>query len=122
MNIKDLSTDQILQIIVIKKKIEKLQTAVEKRVEKLQAKIDSIAGDGEMPSPAKKKRRMSKAGRAKIAAAARARWAKYRGNAVKKSKPAKKKDRRSSPATRAKLAAAAKARWAKAKAAGKNGL
>jgi hypothetical protein len=123
MNIKDLSTDQILQIIVIKKKIEKLHSTVEKRVEKLQAKIDSIAGDGEMPNPStkKKKRRMSRAGRAAIAAGARARWAKIKG-IVKASKPAKKKDRRSSPATRAKLAAAAKARWAKVKAEGKRAL
>jgi hypothetical protein len=46
MNIKDLTIDHILQIIAIKKKIEKLHTNVEKRVEKLQGKIDSIAGGG----------------------------------------------------------------------------
>ena len=44
MNIKDLSTDQIRSIIVVKKKIEKLQTAVEKRVEKLQAKMQFNRG------------------------------------------------------------------------------
>jgi predicted RecB family endonuclease len=81
MNIKDLSTDQIRSIIVIKKKIEKLHKTVEKRVEKLQAKIDSIAGNGGMPGPSKKKRRMSRAGRAAIAAGARARWAKIKGTA-----------------------------------------
>ncbi len=125
MNIKDLSTDQIQNIIVIKKEIEKMQTRFQKRVEKLQAKIDSIAGDGGAPSPLtrRKKRRMSRAGRAAIAAAARARWAKIRGKGGKKAKPvAKKKDRRSSPAVRAKIAAAAKARWARAKAAGKTTL
>ena len=123
MNIKDLSTDQILQIIVIKKKIEKLHKAVEKRVEKLQAKIDSIAGDGAMPSPStKKKRRMSRAGRAAIAAGARARWAKIKGKgAAKADKPAKKK-RKVSAAVKAKLSAMAKARWAKAKASGKTTL
>jgi hypothetical protein len=115
MNIKDLSTDQIRSIIVIKKKIEKLHAAVERRVEKLQGKIDSIAGGGKPgPFTERKKRRMSRAGRAAIAAAARARWATVKG--------AKKKDRRSSPAVRAKLAAAAKARWAKAKAEGKTTL
>jgi hypothetical protein len=113
MNIKDLSTDQILQIIVIKKKIEKLNKAVEKRVEKLQAKIDSIAGDGGAPSPSKKKRRMSRAGRAAIAAGAKLRWANYRGKPAKASKPAKK--RKMSAAVKAKISAAAKARWAKAK-------
>jgi hypothetical protein len=121
MNIKDLSTDQIRSIIVVKKKIEKLQTAVEKRVEKLQAKIDSIAGDGGMPSPfARKRRRMSRAGRAAIAAAAKKRWAKYRGKGAKKSKPAKRK--RFSAAARAKLAARARARWVEAKKAGKTTL
>jgi hypothetical protein len=38
--------DQSHRIIVIKKKIEKLQTRVQRRVEKLQAKVDSIAGGG----------------------------------------------------------------------------
>jgi hypothetical protein len=125
MNIKDLSTNQIQRIIVIKKKIEKLQIRVQRRVEKLQDKIDSIAGDGagrRGPGRPKGKRRMSAAGRRAIAKAARARWAKYRGKGVKKSKLAKKKDRRSSPAVRAKLAAAAKARWAKARAEGKRTL
>jgi hypothetical protein len=117
MNIKDLSTDQILKVIAIKKKIEKLHTAVEKRVEKLQARIDSIAGAGTPGSSIRKKRRMSRAGRAAIAAGARARWAKYRGNGA-----AKKSDRRSSPAVRAKLAAAARARWKKAKREGKTTL
>ena len=122
MNIKDLSTDQIQQIIVIKKKIEKLHATVTKKTEKLQAKIDSIAGDGEMPSQfTKKKRRMSRAGRAKIAAAAKLRWSKYLGKPAKASKPAKKK-RKVSAAVKAKLSAMAKARWAKAKASGKTTL
>jgi hypothetical protein len=123
MNINDLSTDQIRSIIVIKKKIEKLQTAVQRRVEKLRAKIDLIAGDGGAPSPftKKKKRRMSRAGRAAIAAAAKRRWAKIRGKGVKKSKPAKKR-KKFSAAARAKLAASARARWVLAKKAGKTTL
>jgi len=122
--LKDLSTDQIRSIIIIKKKIGKLQIAVERRVEKLQSKIDSIAGGGGgMPSPftKRKKHRMSRAGRAAIAAAARARWARYRGKGAKAPKPARKK-RKVSAAVKAKLAAIAKARWAKAKAAGKKAL
>lgn len=59
---------------------------------------------------------MSRAGRAAIAAAARARWSKYRG------KGAAKKKRKVSAAVRAKLATIAKAGWAKAKAEGKKAL
>lgn len=55
---------------------------------------------------------MSAAARRKIAAAARARWAKVRAGA----KPARKK-RKMSAAARAKIAAAARARWAKYRAA-----
>jgi hypothetical protein len=73
---------------------------------------------------ARRKRRMSKAGRARIAAAAKARWAKSRtaGKVVAPARPAAKSKRRLSKAARAKLAAAAKKRWAKAKAAGKTRL
>jgi hypothetical protein len=112
-NLKDLSTVQIQRIIDIKEQIEDLQNH-----------LDAIAGGtGRGPGRPKGKRRMSAAGRRAIAAAARARWAKYRGKAGKKAKPAaRKKDRRSSPAVRAKLAAAAKARWAKARAEGKTTL
>jgi hypothetical protein len=60
---------------------------------------------------------MSRAGRAKIAAAQKARWAK-----VKAVKPAKAKKRKMSAAAKAKISAAAKARWAKVKAAGKKSL
>jgi hypothetical protein len=55
---------------------------------------------------------MSAAGRAKIAAAAKARWAKIHAA----DKPVKKKHTMSA-AGRAKIAAAAKARWAKVRAA-----
>jgi hypothetical protein len=101
--------------------------SIMEQIEKLQGQIDSIAGNGgEIPIPAAaeapKKRRMSPAARARIAAAARARWAKIKGKAPAAPKPAKKSDRRSSPAVRAKLAAAARARWANAKAAGKKTL
>jgi hypothetical protein len=102
--------------------------SIMEQIEALQGQIDSIAGNGDgipIPAPAAgeapKKRRMSRAGRAAIAAGARARWARIKGTVPSGPKPAKK-DRRSSPATRAKLAAAARARWKKAKAAGKTPL
>ena len=72
------------------------------------------------PSPVKepKKRHMSAAGRARIAAGQKARWAKIKG----KKADAPKKHHKMSAAGRARIAAAAKARWAKAKAAGKTKL
>lgn len=74
--------------------------------------------------PGRKKRNMSAAGRARIAAAQRARWAKQKkdGNGAKAEKPAKaakagKRGKRVlSPEARAKIAAAQKRRWAKHKA------
>ena len=66
------------------------------------------------------RRTISAAGRARIAAAQRARWAKVRGNAGQKqnvvSMPKKKT---MSAAARKKIAAAQRARWAKVKAAQK---
>jgi hypothetical protein len=72
----------------------------------------------------KGKRRMSKAGRARIAAAAKARWATFRaaGKVAAPAPAASKPERRVSAAARAKMAAAAKKRWAMAKAAGKKSL
>jgi hypothetical protein len=55
---------------------------------------------------------MSAAGRAKIAAAAKARWAKVKGQKTA-AKPVKKARRKMSAVARAKISAAAKARWAK---------
>jgi hypothetical protein len=111
----DLTSAQIQRAIDIKLQIETLQNQLDS--------IDGGNGSG-MPSPfiKKKKRRMSRAGRAAIAAAARARWAKIKGNRkAKVEKPAKKR-RKMSAAARAKMAAFARARWAKAKAAGKKAL
>lgn len=62
------------------------------------------------------RRKLSKAARARIAAAQRARWAKVRETA--KDVPVRGK-RAFSPAARKKIAAAQRARWAKVKAAKK---
>ena len=66
---------------------------------------------------------MSAAGKARIAAAQRARWAKLKGKVTPagNSTPQKPK-RKMSAAARKAIAAAAKKRWAAAKAAGKNKL
>jgi len=74
-----------------------------------------VAGNGDSDQPAKR-RTMSPAARARIAAEQRARWAKISGT-----KPTAKPGRREMSAA-ARMAAAAKLRWAKAKAAGKNRL
>lgn len=83
-----------------------------------------VQGSGGAESTGKPARRkMSAAGRARIAAAARARWAKVKSSGGS-SLAAKAVDRDSSPkkrtmsaAARARIAAAAKARWAKVRAA-----
>jgi hypothetical protein len=93
-------------------------------MERLQDRLESIMGSDDSPAPRaaavpRKKRRMSAAGRARIAAAARARWAQFRSG--KTSKPVKKK-RKVSAALKARLAAIARQRWKKAKAEGKSRL
>jgi hypothetical protein len=115
MNITNLTTTQLNQIIAIKEQIEALQN-----------QIESIAGGGELPIPAteeapvpaKRKYHLTAAHRRKLVKA----LAKARKIRSAKLKAAKKKDRRSSQAVRAKLRAAAKARWAKVRAEGKKGL
>jgi hypothetical protein len=103
-DIQNLTAGELRKILSIKEEIEELQR-----------KLESLANDGETPSPFSvelpKKPRISAAGRARIAAAAKRRWATQRsGSAL----PAKKK-RKVSRAVRAKMAAAARQRWAKAK-------
>src|SRR5687768_3612181 len=81
--------------------------AIKGRIEELEAELSSVLGaggpisGGARATGAPQRRRMSVAARAKIAAAARARWAK-----VNAGKTAKRK-RTMSPASRAKIAAAA---------------
>ena len=99
--ILSISSTQLKRIVALKEKIEKLQS-------KLQAAVTDSAPAGKA---APKKRTMSLAARRKIAAAARARWAKIKGTAPKK--------RTMSLAARRKIAAAARARWARVRAAKK---
>jgi hypothetical protein len=94
------------------------------KIQSLENELGRILGASIKPVAAvalRKNRKMSAAGRAKIAAAARARWAKVKGR-KSVAKPVKKARRKMSAAARAKIAAAARARWKKAKAQGKNSL
>ena len=97
--------------------------AIKEQIQSLEQELAGLLGTPATaaPGPRRKRRTMSAAGRARIAAAAKARWAALRAKkagtaAPQPVRPAKK---RFSAAARAKMAAAAKARWAKVKAAGK---
>lgn len=98
---------------------------LKEKIEALNKELGSILGTSAPASVlAPKKGKMSAAGRAKIAAAQKARWAKVKGV-----KPATKPDAKTpakkkgiSAAGRAKLSAIAKARWAKVKRTGKRVL
>lgn len=106
-SLNSLSVAQLRQAVAIKEQIENLV-----------AQLESITEDTKTPQATGKKRhRMSAAGRARIAAAARARWARIKGQAE-----SLRKKRIVSAAARLRLSAAAKARWKKAKAAGKTTL
>jgi hypothetical protein len=97
---------------------------VQERIQALQRELNLILGSPvptfEPEAPVIKRRKMSAAGRAAIAAAAKARWAKQKGTASVS--VASKTRRKITAAGRAALAAAAKARWAKVKALGKKRL
>jgi hypothetical protein len=95
---------------------------LQERIEALKTQLAEILGAEKAPQPAPpaatgsgKKRRMSPQGRARIAAAARERWAKYHSQSPSPAAAPKKK-RKLSPAGRAAIIAATKARWAREKA------
>jgi hypothetical protein len=90
------------------------------KVEALTKEMASILGDSVSIAAKAFKKGMSAAGRAKISAAAKARWAKVKGAKPAAKAPAKR--RKMSAAARAKISAAAKKRWAKVKASGKKSL
>jgi hypothetical protein len=96
--------------------LRKERNQAARTVERLDAALAALNG-GSFGKRTKTRSRMSAAGRARIAAAQRSRWAKVRGNGGKKqnvvSMPKKKT---MSAAARRKIAAAQRARWAKVKA------
>ena len=110
ITLSSLSSEQLRRAADLKEEIETLNN-----------ELASILGaPASIPAKTRKKRGMSAAGRARIAAAQKARWAKIKGAKPAPKAPAKK--RTMSAAGRARISAAAKARWAKAKAAGKKRL
>src|SRR5258705_10230104 len=86
--------------------LQQERTRLASQLEGLNSAITALNGTGKKRTG----RRMSAAGRARIAAAQRARWAKAKGKKVV-SITARK--RTMSPANRRKVAAAQRARWAK---------
>ena len=108
MSIINLTSKQLRQAASIKETIEELQNELNKLG----------GGSTTLAKTARPKRRMSAAGRARIRAAAKARWAKVKGS-KRSTKPAAKKKSKMSAAGRANIIAAQKARWAKIKAAKK---
>jgi hypothetical protein len=108
----NLSVEQLRRAAELKEKIVELQNEL---ASYLGASVKSGAG-----AP-KRKFRMSAAGRARIIAAQKVRWAKFKATNPNE-KPVKIGKRKMNAAARAKIAAAARARWAKAKAAGKKSL
>jgi hypothetical protein len=111
--IANLSAQQLRLAAAMKEKIQSLENEL--------GRIFRSSTKSAVTAAPKKKFRMSAAARAKISAAAKARWAKINGNKVAV-KPAPKAKGKMSAAARAKISALAKARWAKAKAAGRTKL
>ena len=96
----------------------KRAAAIKEQVEDLNKELRSIfAGPGKSAAAPKKKRTMSASAKRNIAAAQRARWAKFKGSTAPAT-AVKAKKKTMSPAAKAKLSAKLKAFWA-AKKAGK---
>jgi hypothetical protein len=98
----------------ILRQLKKERDRVQQQLSGLNAALEAFAGvyrNGSQP-----RRKMSSKGRARIAAAQRARWAKVKGQKVV---PIKTGKRTMSASARRKIAAAQRARWAKVRAAKK---
>lgn len=108
-SLANISTQQLRRAIELKEKIESLQAQL---AAILGAPVEAAA----TASAPRKKGGMSAAGRARIAAAQRARWAKQKAANPAVTGP-KKAKRKISAAARARMVAGAKARWAKIRAA-----
>ena len=105
--LRDLTVAQLKKAVAIKERMEQLET-----------ELTGLLGIPEaltVGGVIRRHRRMSAAARARISAAAKARWARVNATKNGGAQPAKAK-RTMSPAARAKISAAAKARWARQKA------
>lgn len=112
-----LSPQQLRKAADLRERIDALQN----ELEAILSGADTAATPAAVGPTGRRKRNMSAAGRARIAAAAKARWAKLRAERGETA-PAKKAKRKFSPESRARLAALARERWAKAKRAGQGRL
>ena len=115
MELKNLSAQQLRRAADLQEHIESLQR-------EFAALLGGTAPSPPSRPPTGNRARISAAGREAIAAAARARWAKYRRDHAAAGRGAKHPKRKLSAAARARIAEIARARWAKVKAAGKNKL
>jgi hypothetical protein len=110
-NLLSLSSAQLKRAAAIKDQIEDLNR-------ELAGLLGSTAANSK-PARGARKGGMSAAGRAAVAAAQRARWAKIKAGKPAAKTAAKKKKFTMSASAKARISAAAKARWAKIKAAKK---
>ena len=116
ISLSNISVSQLKRAVVIREQLEMLEHELAGILGESQA-IRSNGHGG--------RRKMSPNARAKIAAAQRLRWARYRKGApapTKASGKAPAGKRKLSAATKAKIAAAARIRWARAKAANRRTL
>jgi hypothetical protein len=96
----------------IVKELGKERDRLQQQLSGLNAALEAFAGVYRGNNETKPRRKMSAKGRASIAAAQTARWAKVRGQKVF---PIAKPKRTMSASARRKIAAAQRARWAKVK-------
>lgn len=101
-NINELSITQLKRAVILKE-----------RIARLEKELSALVGtSGVGPT---RKGGMSAAGRARIAAAQKKRWAKIKAGQTSVGTAAKPAKRKMSAAGRAAISAAAKARWARVK-------
>jgi hypothetical protein len=96
------------------KQLKKERDRVERQLSGLNAALAAFAGVYKSSAVPKPRRKISAKGRARIAAAQRARWAKFNGQKVVPIAP-KRSKRTMSASARRKIAAAQRARWARVK-------
>ena len=108
----DLSPRQLRRAADIKERIDTLREL---------ARLFGTPAEAEDGAIPRKKRTMSRAARAKMRAAQKARWAKIKG-AAQPSEPERKPKRKMRAAAKARLSVIAMARWKKARAQGKTTL
>jgi hypothetical protein len=101
--------------------VQLLKKEHERLTKQIQGVSAALAAFGASYTNGSRTRKMSAAGRARIAAAQRARWAKVKAKASIANVVAMPKKRTMSAAARRRIAAAQRARWAKVKAAKKVG-